>query len=326
MSDIRKEAPAPLQRPERKTGLKLFLMAAVGLVVCSLLVSLSFGPGLLMRDMDAAMMQLVYDLLYYGPFVVLPILLCIRRKPQILDALRPNPMPRFASISIISMALICVFLVNDITLLWAIPFQKLGFNVNAATLPLPRDTAGMMISVISIAVIPGICEEFLFRGMVLSSLEEQGTKRAVMVSALLFAMIHGSLIGAPGQFLLGMLLALLVIYTDSIYAGLTFHTVYNACVLILQFLQERSSEAPMDEDYFTAIGGTLGVMELLFSIGLSLLLIWLMLRVMRMRARLVGVPVHQDAPVKMNRKEKILLIAGIAMCVLLYGADIAAML
>ena len=71
MSDIRKEAPAPV-RPERRTGLKLFVLAAAGLVVCSLLAGVLVE---LMPEMTATTLQLVYDVLYYAPFVVLPVFL-----------------------------------------------------------------------------------------------------------------------------------------------------------------------------------------------------------------------------------------------------------
>ena len=323
MSDSRRVVQ-PSPRPTRRNALLLYLLSGAGLYAASLLLGVFSGA---LQNADANLVNLAYNLFYYLCFLALPLALSVKRRPEILPALRPNPISRPGVLLIVAMALMGVFLVNDITVLWAIPFQKLGFNVDAAGLTLPTDRMGLMLCVFYIAVLPGICEEFLFRGMLLSAFEGEGTRRAMVISSLLFMLMHGSLIGAPAEFLLGMIIAALVIYTDSIYAGLIYHTVHNTATVLLQFMQERlpvTEEIPAD--YFTAIGGFAGLVVLLVEVLITAALIRLMLRGFRMRAALQGRGLVRGAHVRLSRGEWALLIVGVALTLILYAMDIIQML
>ena len=317
--------PEPTARPSRRAGLILWLIAAAGLIVSG------FPSQWLLAgrdEMDVQLRLLIANLIYYLPFVALPLMLCVRRRPGISASLRPNPISLFSTISIAAMALLGVFLVNDLTVLWAIPLQELGLNVSGTSLPVPGDTRGLALLVFTAAVLPAVCEEFLFRGALLASLEEGGSRHAALASALLFMLLHGSVVGMPTQFLLGVVLAALVIYCDSIYAGLIYHTVHNAATVFLQYLQQSVSEpvsaAPVR--YLEAIGGAKGVVTLAVEILLTGAMMLFTLRVFRMRARLNGVcsQPRNKRPLKVT--EWLPLIGGCALAALLYASDILVML
>ena len=314
----------PEQRPTRRNALVLYLLSGVGLYAASLLLGAFSGA---LQGADANLVALAYNLFYYLCFLALPIALSVKRRPEILPALRPNPISLPSVLLIVAMALLGVFLVNDITLIWSIPFQKLGFDVTAGGITAPSDRTGLMLCVLYAAVLPGVCEEFLFRGMLLSAFEEHGTRRAMVLTSLLFMLMHGSLIGAPAEFILGMLIAALVICTDSIYAGLIYHTVHNAATVLLQFVQQRMPSAEeIPVDYFTAIGGFPGLLVLLVEIALTAAMLRLMLRIFRARAQLRGVRTVQGARLRLSRGEWALLIAGVALTALMYVTDVINML
>ena len=312
------------QRPTRKNALVLYLLSGIGLFAATLLL-VALGGAL--SNADANLVNLGYNLFYYLCFLALPIALSVKRRPEMLNALRPNPISLPGVLLIVAMALLGVFLVNDVTVLWSIPFQKLGFNVNAGGLEVPFDRAGLMLCVIYVAVLPGVCEEFLYRGVLLSAFEEGGTRRAMVLTSLLFMLMHGSLIGAPAEFILGMIIASLVIYTDSIYAGLIYHTVHNAAMVVLQCMQQRMpSTAELPADYLTAIGGLPGLLVLLVEVALTAAMLRLMLRIFRARAQLRGVRMVQGARLRLSRGEWALLIAGVLLTALMYVQDILLML
>lgn len=323
MPEIRIEKKLPPEAPSRKTALKLFIIAALGLF------AMSFAGGLLPRGMGEDSRMLVLNLFYYLLFLGLPCWFCLRRRPGTSPALRPNPISLPVSFFIVVLAVLCVFFVNDILLLWSIPFQKLGFNVNAGSMELPTTRGGLLVCVLYAAVLPGIFEELTFRGMILPAFEQQGSRRAVRVSALLFALLHGSLIGLPAQLLLGMLIAELVICCDSIYAGLIFHTAYNASTLILQYAQtatDPSMAAPV-ADYFAEIGGWGGVVSLLIGILFTAALLRFAMKTFSLRAKLTGVLVYPKKPcLPFSKGEKGLLAVCVLLVVLLYGVDVIAML
>lgn len=308
-------------RFSRRRALVLYLLAGVGLFVAPLLVGL-FGGA------DANLLNLVNNLLYYLPFTALPIALSLRRRPQLLEALRPNPISPRCALLLVVMALMCMMLANEITLLWCIPLQRLGLNVDAGNLSVPADMAGLMICVFYVAVLPGVFEEFLFRGAMLSAFEEWGTSRAILITSLLFMLLHGSPVGAPAQLMMGVLLAMAVVYTGSIYAGLILHTTYNAASVILQFLQDRApaADAAPPADYLAAIGGAPGVAAILTGALLLGIALWFCLRLLRLRARLRGVELVAQRAGRLSGGEWALLIAGLAVVALLYGVNVYWML
>ena len=91
---------------------------------------------------------------------------------------------------------------------------------------------------LAVAVTPAVCEEFLFRGFVLSALDRPGHRRlAVVLSAFAFGAVHM----IPQQVfyatLLGLVLGLMALRTGSIWPGLAFHLTFNG----ISVLKERWS-------------------------------------------------------------------------------------
>jgi sodium transport system permease protein len=82
------------------------------------------------------------------------------------------------------------------------------------------------------ALVPAICEEFAFRGFILSGLEHQHrTRSAILLSALMFGFLHVLLSLFQQLFnatLLGIVLGLLAVRSKSILPGLIFHFLNNA--------------------------------------------------------------------------------------------------
>ncbi len=86
------------------------------------------------------------------------------------------------------------------------------------------------------ALIPAICEEFAFRGFILTGLERGHSKRdAIIMSALLFGFMH-VLISLFQQLfnatLLGLVLGLLAVRSRSILPGIVFHTLNNGLAFL----------------------------------------------------------------------------------------------
>lgn len=72
---------------------------------------------------------------------------------------------------------------------------------------------------------PAIFEELLFRGVIMRGFQEFGKVTAVVLSALLFALAHGSVDRFVYQFLMGLYLGFLMTETGSIFvSGLTHFT------------------------------------------------------------------------------------------------------
>ena len=89
----------------------------------------------------------------------------------------------------------------------------------------------LKVSIVVFALIPATCEEFAFRGFILSGLERQHrTRSAILLSALMFGFLHVLLSLFQQLFnatLLGIILGLLTVRSRSILPGILFHFLNN---------------------------------------------------------------------------------------------------
>lgn len=261
----------------------LYLLAAMGLFAVSFLS----GPfvGMLSRVFPGITREwaaLATNVLYYMPFLYLPVVLWATRGRS--QCLRLNPVSFGATVRIVVIALLFFAGVYNINLLWSAAWQRVGLNVFVSDYVRPANSGELTRSVLSATLLAGVCEELLFRGVMLSAWESRGGRRAVWVTALLFAMLHGSLLGLPAQLLCGLLLALIVRWTDSIYGGMIFHSAYNAAAVLFNYVTSGMESGGTGEvDLFSAIGGVGSVASMLLGALFIGLMIWGLLQRFRVQ-------------------------------------------
>jgi len=85
-----------------------------------------------------------------------------------------------------------------------------------------------LMIVIVIAVTPAICEEFLFRGLVLKNFEKIiSPGKAIFFTGLLFALFHFHPFNLIPLAILGIYLSLIVYHSGSIYTAIAVHFINN---------------------------------------------------------------------------------------------------
>lgn len=293
-------------RPSLNAASALVLLAVAGLWLVSLAAwRLAAGEG------DSGLVNLVF----YVPFMLLPAALYARGRGGLGAALRLGPMPALSTLTVALLALMSVFAASALSYLWEGLLARTGLPV-PAPLAVPEDARALMLAILTMAALPAVCEELLFRGIVLSAWESRGTGLAVGVSTLLFALIHGNLYGLPAYALVGGLAAYLVVLTDSLYAGITFHTVYNTACLVIPFLAQGQA----GEEAAAAGAEPLGVA---LELAVTLLMMAMTLFTVRLRSRAMGVQTIPRIRRPLDRGEKlwfaavlVALVAGTLVLVL----------
>ncbi len=92
----------------------------------------------------------------------------------------------------------------------------------------PLEKLSLPALLFTLAVSPGVMEELAFRGVFFGLLRRCGsTRSAVVVSAAFFALIHLSIFRFAPTFLIGVLIAIVVLRSGSIFPAMLFHAVYN---------------------------------------------------------------------------------------------------
>jgi sodium transport system permease protein len=133
---------------------------------------------------------------------------------------------------------------------------------------------GLPLLVATFALAPGICEETLCRGTLLSGMERGvGRGAAVVVSACLFALLHLDPARFFPQFVLGMVLALLAQRTGSILPGMLVHALHNGIVVGTTLIAEARMKAftHWADDHAAPVAGAMLVLGLAgIALGLKL--------------------------------------------------------
>jgi hypothetical protein len=76
-------------------------------------------------------------------------------------------------------------------------------------------------------ILPAIAEEALFRGVIMNGLREFGSFFAIILSGVLFALIHGNYAQIILQFLLGCVIAFVVLINENYFMGIVMHFANN---------------------------------------------------------------------------------------------------
>lgn len=140
-----------------------------------------------------------------------------------------------------------VGIVSVLGLMWLIEgcfgalFDVMGVSQNPEdVLSLPLNTVGWyFVNLLVLGVLPAVCEELIFRGMIFQGLKEHFSKwTSVLLSALLFALMHQNIEQLIYPFVLGIVLAEVMDRTGNLLYPMIIHLFNNFTTITLNFLVE----------------------------------------------------------------------------------------
>ncbi|MCL2518581.1 MAG: CPBP family intramembrane metalloprotease [Oscillospiraceae bacterium] len=125
--------------------------------------------------------------------------------------------------------------------------------------------------VIAYAILPAIAEEFLFRGVMLTEYNDSGTGHinAAFLTALLYAMLYADFINFPIHFLNGIIFALTVYVTKSIFAPISLHLAYNLFVIFFEDYMMRLAAQASNLAFYVIIMLALVFIFSILAFGLA---------------------------------------------------------
>ena len=274
-------------------------LAALGLWLSELAVMLLRGLFPMGEALEGA--------LYYLPFVLLPVALYMGRRTGLADGMRLKPLPFAPTLLVAMLAIFSVTAASVLTAAWGLGLDALGLH-QMDGYAVPQGQQALALSILTQAVMPAVCEELLFRGFVLSAWESRGTRYAIGVSAALFALLHGNLYGLPAYLLVGAIAGFVTFALDSVYAGMVYHTVYNAACLVVSWLVASAGEAA---ETATATG-TFPVISLVLETAMVYLMMAMLLVMLRLRAQRHGIQPIPRVRRPLETRDKVMLIGATA--------------
>jgi membrane protease YdiL (CAAX protease family) len=139
------------------------------------------------------------------------------------------PARYFAIAIILQIGLLCLGHLNDLFLEW---LKRFGYEDTPIILP-SMDGFGFVGVLLTIAVLPAIFEELIFRGLLLKGMKTFGTVGAVLLNGALFALYHQNPAQTMYQFCCGCAFAFVANRAGSILPTVISHFINNALIITL---------------------------------------------------------------------------------------------
>ena len=135
-----------------------------------------------------------------------------------------------------------IVIANAVTASFVQVFEAHGVTFDSYKPENPTSVYQLLWMLLSNAIVPALVEEFALRGVLLQSLRKYGDAFAVLASAILFAIMHGNMTQAPFAFILGAVLAILVIMTGSLWTSMLVHLINNTYSVFMNTLLDQGND------------------------------------------------------------------------------------
>lgn len=149
------------------------------------------------------------------------------------------------------------------------------FHSFTVLIPMPEEMANQVVTTfrledyLEMCLIGPIVEELIFRGMILKYFRlNYSLKSSIILSAVIFGILHGGILQAPITFVIGLVLAYILFLTDDIVYPILIHIAINSWNVAVKgsnsLLRILSAEFPIV--LCGIIIGIAGVMIMLYSV------------------------------------------------------------
>lgn len=244
----------------------------------------------------------IYAFFVEGVFALAVLFVCGIRKRSFIKASGLNkkvslPLAGFC----IGISLVCLLGLGSVSDFFLQILEWLGYSSSGAGIQVT--TFGeLIIYTILIAIMPAICEELLFRGLMLNGLAKYGKNIAVYVSAFAFMIMHGSPDQTVHQFILGVIFGYIVYYTGNLWLTIIIHFCNNFFVLVFNFIYNISSSGTVTDTTSDVIAQptTIGyeIINYIISVVLVVLSVYLIYsaikRIVAENKKLNGLPSYVE--------------------------------
>lgn len=123
--------------------------------------------------------------------------------------------------------------------------QVIGAELTGMTLP--ENSVQWLLASLALCLTPALCEEAFFRGSVLTGFTLSAQKWAAMLlTTLMFALMHGNLTGLPAHLTVSLLATLMMLRYGKLRVPVLFHLGYNMASLGTAYLPlDLRTSAPL---------------------------------------------------------------------------------
>lgn len=222
------------------TFASLFAFSQFILLIIIIIISTVFGE-FYARDF---LIRNIYLLTFINEFIIIliPVLIyAFVKKLNFREVFRFKKLKFIPSLLIIVMSVPAYFVALMLNSTVVYFLQFLG-DIPVQLIPTPKNLPELLAGIFFIAVTPGICEEMMHRGLLLTAYEKRGTVKALVITSLFFGIFHFDITNLLGPVFLGFVIGYYVVRTDSIFAGMLAHFLNNTIAELIQYFTSSDRE------------------------------------------------------------------------------------
>lgn len=169
-------------------------------------------------------------------------------------------------------ALISLLCFANLTNVFIAFLEKFGLKTDSVNIEINNfgQYLGMLVSSCAVA---GFSEELLFRGVIQSGFKKWGIKISVGVSALIFMIMHGSVLQTIHQFIIGIVIGYIFYKTNNLWIGVIIHFFNNFIPVTETYLLTIATKAETVTEAATETA-SVGFGSILISLIMALFMAW----------------------------------------------------
>lgn len=226
---VKTERIVPMNNKLTLTGAnKLFFAFTAVFLIYQFIAAIYLGEALL----DNIYVFLLINQALIASFVLI---YCRVKKISIRETFKIRKLELLPALLIVLMAVPAILAATMLNNIVAYLLQFI-IEVPPTTLPVPKNVQELITGILIVGIAPGVCEELMHRGFLLTAYERRGSYKAVVIVSILFGLFHFDITNLLGPIFLGLLIGYYVVRTGSILAGMLAHFLNNAIAEVIQFL------------------------------------------------------------------------------------------
>lgn len=225
-----------------KIGAVMLFFLGMSLAISLILQFTSFASELMPKVAYEVFYELFYSILYFCMFFI-PMMLYGRLDRSYSYCEMPCKFKLSKSFLLLLAAGLAINYVASY--INSIVVTLLGYDMTSLSFteyPNGYHAYNLVLDTIKLAIIPAFCEELLFRGLILDRLKRFGRLKAIIISALLFSLMHQHPAQLFYTFILGAFLGYMALESGSIWGGIILHFINNLSQVIMTAIEQLLPE------------------------------------------------------------------------------------
>lgn len=180
-------------------------------------------------------------------FLFLPFLLiyCMGNKEEKETVLLSLEKPSFTGVFLLTIPfglMLCI--AGDYISSWiSTLFEMVGITLTSVPdYDVPTSGGALFLFAFSTIVPPAIIEEFAMRCVTMQPLRKYGDKFAIVMTALVFGLMHRNAVQGIFAFIAGLVFGYIAVIADSVWPSVIVHALNNAFAVVINVMNETNPE------------------------------------------------------------------------------------